>query len=251
MSRRLPLLAALLILAAASARATSVEELIARNLKARGGIDKIRAVQSMRTSGKLYAGGGDFSMEVSYAQMVKRPGIIRQEYSMQGLTSVTAYDGSLGWQVQPFSGRLDPEKLAADDLKGLRLQADLDGPLVDYQAKGSKVEYLGTEDVDGTDAHKIKVTLKDGDIVYVYLDPDYFLEIRWTVQTRIRGVEMEYEQDLGNYEEVRGLMLPFSIESGAKGQPKSSKLTIEKVEINAPLDAALFRFPAPRAAASK
>jgi outer membrane lipoprotein-sorting protein len=251
MLRRSQLAAALLLFAAANARAVTVDELIAKNIKARGGLEKIRAIQTLRTSGKIFAGDGGFSLEIVYAQMIKRPGMIRQEYSMQGLTSVSAYDGSAGWQIQPFEGRLDPEKLSADDVKGLKLLADLDGPLVDYAAKGSQVEYLGTEDVDGTDAHKLKVTLKDGDIIYVYLDPDYFLEIRETAVARMRGVEFVVEQDLGNYEQVNGVMLPFSIESGAKGQPKSSKITIEKAEINVPLDLKLFRFPAAPAAVSK
>lgn len=244
-------LVALLLFAAASARAVTVDELIAKNIKARGGLEKIRAVQSLRTSGRVHNGDGGFALEIAYIQTVQRPGLIRQEYSMQGLTAVTAYDGSIGWQIQPFEGRLDPDKISADDAKSLKLLADLDGPLVDYTAKGSRVEYLGTEDVDGTDAHKLKVTLKDGDILYIYLDPDYFLEIRETAQIKVRGVEFEAEQDFGNYQEVHGLMLPFSIESGAKGQPKSSKMTIEKAEINVALDPKLFRFPAAPAAKTK
>jgi len=251
MVRRISLAVALLVFVGAGARAATVDDLIAKNLKARGGVEKLRAIQTLRISGKLFAGDGGFSLEIPYALMRKRPGMIRQEYSMQGLTSVSAYDGSVGWQIQPFSGRLDPEKLSADDLKGLKLLADLDGPLVDYAAKGNKVEYLGTEDVDGTEAHKLKVTLKEGDIIYVYLDPDYFLEIREIAQAKVRGVEYEEEQDLGNYEQVNGVMLPFSIESGAKGQPKSTKITIEKAEINVPLDAKLFHFPAAPAAANK
>jgi len=251
MFRRSQLVLALLLFAAANARAVTVDELIAKNVKARGGIEKIRAIQSLRTSGKMFVGGGGFSLEIVYVQMIKRPAMIRQEFNMQGLTAVSAYDGSVGWQIQPFGGRLDPEKLAADNVKGLKLQADLDGPLVDYAAKGSKVEYLGTEDVDGTDAYKLKVTLKDGDILYIYLDPDYFLEIREIAQAKIRGAEVEVEEDLGNYERVNGVMLPFSIESGAKGQAKDTKITIEKVEINGPLDTKLFRFPATPAAVSK
>jgi outer membrane lipoprotein-sorting protein len=251
MFRRSQLLAALLLFAAVSARADTVDELIAKNVKARGGIEKIRAVQSLRTRGKIFSGQGDFSIELAYVQTIKRPGMIRQEYSVQGLTSVSAYDGSVGWQIQPFEGRLDPEKLSADDVKGLKLLADLDGPLVDYAAKGNQVEYLGTEDVDGTDAHKLKVTLKDGDIVYVYLDPDYFLQIRMIIQSRIRGAEYVEELDLGNYEQVNGVMLPFSIESGPKGQAKNTKFTIEKAEINLALDPKLFRFPATPAAVSK
>jgi len=251
MVKRIPLVLTLLLCAATSARAVTVDELIARNIKARGGIEKIRAIQSLRTSGKMFIGEGSYSVEASYTQMIKRPGMFRGEVGLQGLTSVGAYDGSVGWQVQPFGGRLDPEKLSADDVKGFKLQADLDGPLVDYQAKGNRVEYLGTEDVDGTDAHKLKVTLKDGDIVTIYLDPDYFLQIRVTVQSLVRGVEYVEEDDLGNYEQVNGVMLPFSIESGAKGQPKTTKITIEKAEINVPLDAKLFRFPAAPAAVSK
>ncbi len=186
MFRRSQFAVALLLFTAtaASARAVTVDDLIARNIKARGGIEKIRAIQSLRTSGKMFIGEGSYSVEASYTQMIRRPGMFRGEVGLQGLTSVGAYDGSVGWQVQPFGGRLDPEKLSADDVKGFQLLADLDGPLVDYQAKGNKVEYLGTEDVDGTDAHKLKVTLKDGDIVTIYLDPDYFLQIRMTVQSR-------------------------------------------------------------------
>jgi outer membrane lipoprotein-sorting protein len=251
MLRRSQLVAALLLFAAASARAVTVDELIAKNIEARGGIEKIRSVQSLRTSGKMFVGDGGFSVELGYVQMIKRPGMIRGEVSLQGMTSVSAYDGNEGWQIQPFGGRLDPEKLSADDVKGLKLLADLDGPLVDYEAKGSKVEYLGIEDVDGTDAHKLKVTLKDGDVIYIYLDPDYFLQIRAIVQYKIRGTEVVEEDDWGNYEQVNGVMLPFSIESGPKGQPKNAKITIEKAEINVALDPKLFHFPAAPAAVNK
>src|SRR6202008_3813539 len=113
-----------------------------------------------------------------------------------------------------------PEKMSGDEIKGLQLNADIDGPLIDYKAKGNTVEYLGTEDVDGTDAHKLKVTLKNGDVRFVYLDPDYFLEIRTLDQTRIRGAEQEEESDIGEYEQVNGVYIPFSIETGPKGEPK-------------------------------
>jgi outer membrane lipoprotein-sorting protein len=214
-------------------------------------MEKIRAIQSLRTSGKILASEGGLSFELGYTQMIKRPGMVRMEVSLQGLTQVRAYDGNVGWQIQPFEGRLVPEKLSADDVKGLKLIADLDGPLVDYEAKGSRVEYLGTEDVDGTDAHKLRVTLKDGDVLYIYLDPDYFLEIRTIVQMKMRGAEVVEEEDLGNYEQVDGVMLPFSVESGRKGQPKDTKITVEKAQTNPALDTKLFQFPAAPAAATK
>jgi outer membrane lipoprotein-sorting protein len=244
MGKKRLILTTLLFFVAASAQAFTVDELIAKNIAARGGLDKIRAIQSLRTTGKFHVGGGDFSLDIPYRELIRRPGMYRQEVQIQGLTSISAFDGEVGWQVQPFSGRLDPERLSADDAKFLKRQADLDGPLVDYAAKGHRVEYLGTEDVDGTEAHKLKVTFKDGDIQYIYLDPDYFLQIRTVIQGKVRGAEIVQELDWGNFESVNGVMLPFSIEVGAKGRPKETVITVEKVEANVDLDPKLFHFPA-------
>ena len=241
------LMAALLCVLAGGASALTVDELIAKNIEARGGLEKIRSIQSLRQTGKVQFG----STALGYAWLGKRPGMVRSEISWQGLTSVSAYDGTVGWRINPFRGRIDPEKMAADDVKPMQLDADMDGPLIDYQAKGNKVEYLGTEDVDGTDAHKLKVTLKNGDVRYIYLDPDYYLDIRVIDQTRIRGAQQETETDLGDYEQVNGVFLPFSIESGPKGGPKDAKVTIDKAEANVELDDALFHFPAAPAASSK
>jgi len=187
-------------------------------------------------------------MEMTFVEMTKRAAGTRSEASVQGLTAITAYDGKVGWQVQPFRGRKDPEMLPAHELKSLALRADLDGPLVDYKAKGHKVKYLGTEDVDGTDAHKLKIWLKNGDVRVVFLDPDYFLEIRVIDQITIRGVQIERETDLGNYERVNGVYIPFSIEVGPKGEPKYQIIEIEKAEANVTLSNDLFRYPKPGAA---
>jgi len=234
---------AIFLLAIMSVEAFTVDELIEKNIQAKGGIEKIRAIQSIKESGKMRIGDEGSFIEMDYVQLSKRPAMLRVERSFQGLTAVTAYDGADAWRVQPFRGRKDPEKISADDLKALQLAADIDGPLVDYKIKGHKVEYLGTEDVDGTDAHKLKITLKNGDVRYVYLDPDYFLEIRVIDHTRIRGVEEEDETDLGDYEQVNGVYVPFSIESGDKGQPKTVKVTIEKVEVNTDINDSIFHFP--------
>jgi outer membrane lipoprotein-sorting protein len=126
----------------------------------------------------------------------------------------------------------------------MKINADLEGPLVDYKSKENTVEYLGTEDVDGTEAHKLKVTFKSGDIRYIYLDPDYFLEIRNVDVTRVRGAEQVEETDIGNYEKVEGLFFPYAIESGPKDGPKESAITIEKAEVNVNLDESVFHFPA-------
>jgi hypothetical protein len=243
--KTLTTLAAGICLAAASAAsAMTAEELIAKNIEARGGLAKIQAVDAIRASGRMVFAQGDFSIELGYANLVRADAGCRTEVTLQGLTAITAWDGSTGWNISPFQGRKDPERMAADDAKALEYCADLDGPLVDWQAKGHQVEYQGTEDVDGTEAHKLKVTLKNGNVQTMYFDPDYFLEIRSVTQTTVRGVKQEQETDVGNYELVDGVYMPFSAESGPKGGPKSQKVQIEKIETGVEIDPAQFAFPA-------
>jgi len=235
---------ALLILVVGAARALTVDELIAKYIEARGGMEKLKAIQSLRLEGTRTRSGGGF--EMPFVEIRKRPGSIRSEATMQGLTMVRAYDGSEGWAVQPFRGRKDPEKLPADAAKQMAYEADLDGPLVDYRRKGNEVEYLGTEDVDGTEAHKLKVTRSGGDVELIYLDPDYFLEIRRRSQVRVRGVETEIETDFGSYERVNGVYFPFSVEAGPPGSgEKGQKTNVIKAEANVAVDDAIFRFPGP------
>jgi len=220
----------------------TADELVTKNIEAKGGADALRAIQSVRFTGKLLI--TQIQLELGFVQTKKRPGEVRNEASLQGMTQVQASDGKEGWQISPFRGRRDPEKISADDLKSLSEDAEIGGPLVDWKAKGSKVEYLGTEDVDGTGAHKLKVTRKNGDVSFVYLDPDAFLEIRVLTQRIEHGAQIEEEKDLGDYEKVNGVYFPFSIETGAKGDEEKAKITFDKAEANVALDDAVFRFPA-------
>ncbi|MFN2476689.1 MAG: hypothetical protein ABR526_10170 [Chthoniobacterales bacterium] len=222
-------------------KAPTVNELVAKNVEAKGGAEALKSLGSVKLSGKLLVNGGRF--EMAYAQTKKRPGEVRTEATVQGLTMVQAFDGKEGWKISPFQGRKDPEKMAPDDTKSLVEEAEVDGPLIDWQEKGSTVEYLGTEDVDGTQAHKLKVTRKNGDVSYVYLDPEHFLEIRVRTQRTERGAQVEVETDLGDYEKVGGVFVPFSVESGQKGDPDKQKIIIEKAEANVPADDSMFQFP--------
>src|SRR5206468_10632296 len=181
----------------------TVDQLVSKNIEAKGGADALNALQSLRLSGKMLIQQGQ--IQLAYLQTKKRPGEVRTEGAIQGMTQIEAYDGKEGWRVSPFFGRRDPERMSADDLKALQEQAEIDGPLVDWKEKGSTVEYLGTEEVDGTMAHKLKVTRKNGDISYVYLDPDHFLEIRILTQREEHGAKVETETDLSDYEKVNGV----------------------------------------------
>ncbi|HEY8040146.1 MAG TPA: hypothetical protein VIF15_10150, partial [Polyangiaceae bacterium] len=241
----LGILAALAVcLLAFPARALTVDEVVARYVDARGGAVKLHAIQSLRMTGKARFGDGDFVIEGTYAGVQKRPGSQRTEVTFQGLTGVDAYDGSQGWRTEPWEGRRDAFHLTADEAKQMAHDADIEGPLVDWRAKGHRVEYLGTEEVDGTLAHKLRITLKDGDVEYRFLDPDAFLEIRVVTETHVRGVEIVTETDLGDYEQVAGVWIPFSFESGRKGAPRSARFTIERAEANVAVDDAIFQFPA-------
>jgi len=223
-------LSAVLAFVPGHAGALTAEELVAKNLEARGGAAKLRAITTMHTIGTRRVGGGQDAKVESWAISLKD---YRGEFSLQGMTAVSAWDGTEAWSISPFRGRRDPQKLAADDAKGMIEAADVAGPLVDYKGKGHTVEYLGTEDIDGTDAHKLRVNLKNGDTQYLFLDPDQFLEIRVVNHRMVRGQEEVSTTDLGEYEKVDGIYFPF----------ESGRTHLETVELNQPIDPKIFAFP--------
>ena len=245
---RLPVFAAVfaaarVALAAPPPPAMSVDEIVAKNVQARGGEANLKALHSLRLTGKASFSFGDNQIEATFGQLQKRPGMLRTEFTLQGLTAVEAYDGKEGWNLQPFEGRREAQKESADEARQLAEQADIEGPLVDWKQKGHTVEYLGTEDIDGTPALKLRVDLKGGNTEYVYLDPDYFIEIHTETVNRVRGVEHVSETDLGSYEPVDGVWIPFSIEQWQKGGSGRQRYDVEHAEANVDVDDALFRFP--------
>ena len=241
----LPLVLAAALSAAATPQPLTVDEIVARYVEARGGAEKLAALQTLKVTGRVFFGGGDdFSITAQFAQLLERPNQIRREITLQGLTAIDAYDGKESWSVDPFQGRKDPFRTTADEARGLAQDADFEGALVRWREKGHQIRYLGTEDVDGTPAHKLRIALKDGDVQYVYLDPDYFLEIRRVSQRTVRGSERVSETDFGSYVQVNGVWIPTSVESGKKGGPKTQRFTLETAEGNVPADDAVFRFPA-------
>jgi hypothetical protein len=131
--------------------------------------------------------------------------MVRQEFSLQGLTAINAYDGTTGWKIEPWQGKKDPEPLGEEEMKQILEDSDFDGPLVNYQAKGNKVEYVGMEPVEGTDAFKLKLTLANGDVRYYYMDTDYYVPIRMDdsgCRARIRNIT-------GRLQGSRGLVFTF------------------------------------------
>jgi photosystem II stability/assembly factor-like uncharacterized protein len=220
--------------------AQSADEIIARYIKTVGGADRIAAVTSLKRTGKFTGGGG---FEAQVLEENARPNLVRQEFSLQGMTAVNAYDGTTGWKIDPFEGKKDPESLSEEELKSIIEDSDLDGPLVNYAKKGNKVESLGTETVEGSEAWKIKVTTPAGDVRTYFIDSSSYVPIKIETRRMVRGAERNYETILGDYKEVNGWYLPFSIENGVKGNPNRQKTTYSKIEANVPMASALFVRP--------
>ena len=228
----------------ASAQTTAppptADDLIARYLKTVGGADKVQSIKSLRRVGK-YRGSGGF--EAIYIQENKRPDLVREEFILQGMTAVNAWDGKTGWKIDPFQGKKDAEPLSEDEMRGILIDADFDEPIVDYAKKGNKVAFAGMDQVEGTDVYKLNVTLKNGDTRTYYLDTDSYVPIKIDDKRTIRGSEQELETILGDYKAVDGYFIPFSIEYGPKGQQEKGKINWEKVEANVTLDDLRFRKP--------
>ena len=180
---------------AALLSAQTADELVNKNLTAHGGIEKLKALHSLRMTGKMQQ--GSFTAQLALDSMA--PDLVRQAFTIMGMTAISAYDGAIGWRIMPFGGRKDPEMLGDDDLRGVQDEADFYGHLADYKEKGNTIEYLGHDTVDGDDAYRLKVTLKNGDIIYYYLDPETFLEGHDQLdQVEAVGVQVVGETCLGH-----------------------------------------------------
>ena len=230
----------LAILLTGSLSAQTADEIIAKYLQTVGGMDRIQGVQTLRRTGKFSGGGG---FEAVVIELNKRPNLVRQEFKLQGMTGVTAFEGKTGWKLEPWEGKKDIESLGEEELKEIVEDSDFDGPLVNYQQKGNKVEYVGMEPVDGTDTYKLKVTLANGETRYYYMDADYYVPIKIDTKRIIRGAEREFETNLGDYKQVNGWYLPHSIQTNAKGSPNRSTITYDTIEANVAIDDKLFAKP--------
>ena len=230
----------ILIAGAVTADSQTGDEIVSKYVKTVGGMDKIEAVKSLRRTGKVIAGGG---FEIPLVEENKRPNLVRQDITIQGLVGSNAYDGKTGWRIAPWQGKKDAEAMGEGELKAIIESADFDGPLVNYKAKGNKVDFVGMDEVEGTDTYKLKVTLANGEVRYFYMDTDYYVPIKVETKRIVRGAEVEFETVLGDYKEVAGWYMPYSVEVGAKGSQFKQKIAYEKIEANVPIDDSRFAMP--------
>lgn len=234
----LPLLGALLV---GCASPSPVDEIVASNLAARGGKEKIKALRSIRESGTVTETGGHYARVVRER---KRPGMIRLEFTFQGTTSVFANDGQTGWQVAPLQGQFEPQAVAPEnDAAAGTDQRDIEGPLVDWREKGHTVELVGREPLPGGEAFKLKLTLKDGATRYDYVDVASHQIVRSDVTRLVRGHPVLLENTYSDFREVGGLTFPYRIETRAEGRPEVLTISVDSIELDPELDDARFRLP--------
>ncbi len=225
---------------ATPAPSPTVDEIVGRYGAARGGIAKLRALRTLRQEGHASAGAG---REGLVTREIKRPGKIRFEFTVQGVTSVFATDGRKGWKVNPLEGEMSPKPLPDEVLADAREQADIDGPLVDWKSKGSRVELVGRETVDGHDAWKLKVTLKSGGVLTAFLDVKSASLIRIEATRHVRGRDVRIETTFGDFRQTGGILFPRLVEVRAAGRPQLLRIVVDKVEVNPPLSDARFAPP--------
>ena len=249
-------------------------QIVEKNIAARGGLQAWRSVQTMTWKGKMDAGTGDsaarsraFAMsstgkmqpasrmqmdkaqaekqvQLPFTTEMKRGRKSRVELEFAGKTAIQVYDGSNGWLVRPYLNRNDVEPFTAEQLQSESQSAEIDGYLVDYAAKGNKVELAGVEQVEGKDAYKLKVTQKSGDVKYIWIDSQSFLDVRVSGPQRRMDGKMHnvyvYQRD---FKSVSGVMIPYTLETAVEGYRDTHKTVLESVVINPKLDDALFTKP--------
>ena len=218
-----------------------LDDVIKKSIEAQGGLEKIKAIKTMKVTGKMILGGGQ--LEAPVTSYMKRPRSNRTEISIQGQQIIEAFDGATKWSVNPMMGSKDPQKANDEDTKAAADDSDVvEGPLVNYKDKGHSAELLGKEDVEGSMAYKIKVNMKSGNVQTIYLDEKSFLTVKVVSKVKRSGQEFEAESLPGNYKPVEGVMIPFSNEMKVNKQI-GMQMQFDKVEVNLPMEDSIFTMP--------
>jgi outer membrane lipoprotein-sorting protein len=236
----------------------AADQIIAKNVAARGGLQTWRAVQTLSMSGKMGAGGNERSTfaatgvradggklstrpkeeaQLPFRLELKRSRKSRLELDFHGQTAVQVYDGTNGWKLRPFLNRHEVEPYTPDEIKAATLQADLDGPLV----KGTKAELEGMEKVEGKDNYRLRLTFKNGQTQRIWIDAQTFLETKMEgTPRRLDGKYHPVEIFSRDFRKVNGLMVPYVLETKVQGVPQTEKIGIENVIVNPKLEDSRF-----------
>jgi len=224
------------------AAAQTVDEIIAMNLRSKGGLDKIKATKTVRMTGTLVARDvGGQEVKGTMTMVAKRPNLMRRDAEVGGRRIVNAFDGKMLWMD---IGTAPPQQVPTTQNAYAAQDAEFDSVFVDYKEKGYKIELVGKETLDGTPVYHLKVTKKGGPPQDYYLDAETGLEKKISVTGRIPdGSQTVNVTEFSDYRSVDGTMVPFVLKQRQNGTLVGTT-TIDKVEFNVPVDDELFKMPA-------
>lgn len=213
-----------------------LEELLDKHFKAIGQ-DKLAKVQTMKMTGKI----SQMGMEMNMTIIKKRPNLSRTEVDVQGTKVVYAIDGQNGWMIMPFTGSSDPQDMPAEQLNSAKKE-DLDGPFVNWKGKGSQIDLVGKEDLEGTQVYNIKVISKDSSVVNYYVDAARFVVLKMKAKVMTQGQMADIETTFSDFRDVDGIQNAFKMETMTNGQT-AAQVTFDKFEFNVSVDDAIFKKP--------
>jgi outer membrane lipoprotein-sorting protein len=232
--------AAFLLFISGFAQAQNAEEIVAKHIAAIGG-DNWATVEAVKSEAKISADGAP-GMSIMMNMLAVRDKSLRMDVSVMGMTQTTVLNGDGGWSTNPFMNQMDPEPLTADMVKSMKDMTDVDGTLVGYKAKGYTLEYVGTEDVDGTEAIKIKINKGGNRSEYSFFDPATYFEIKNIRVEEVDGKISETATTYSNFKNQAGLIFPFTIQQNDPNMGGST-VTVTTVTINPLVDTKTFEMP--------
>jgi len=221
----------------------TLDQILAKNYATRGGLEKLKAIKTIYSEGKTVI--AIQNMEIPAKIWMKKPNKMRMEMVVMEKTLVMGFDGQKAWMIVPFLGTDDAQEMPAEQSKEFSEQADSMDPLVDYKEKGDQLEFIGKEDMEGSPVYKLKLTKKNGKITFFYLDTDSCIELKTTSFVKAGEQELQVDTLLGDYKEVDGIMIPFSME--IKGGPSSMKIVLNNIKFNVEADDSMFIMPPKKA----
>lgn len=231
----------ILLIFSAFASAQSVDDIIAKHLKATGAKNwtSVEAIKMEATISAEAAAG----MTIGWTMTALRDKAARMDVSVMGMVQSSAVKGTEGWSTNPFAGQVDAEPITADQAKSMMDMTDIDGTLVGYKDKGYTVEYVGTEDVEGVEALKIKVNKEGKKVEYILFDPETYYEIMNIQIDEVDGKQVESKTTYSDFKEQNGIVFPFSMQQ-ASDMMGNSTITLSTITINPTVDMTIFDMPA-------
>ena len=218
------------------------QELIESHIAALGGLEVIRSVESIQMTGEFEMPSVGMTMPMTIT--LKRPSKVhvRVDVAAMGAEIINAYDGETAWEINPMEG--GTRKMTGEQARDLKELADMDGFLVDYEAKGYAVHYVGEEEVNGSNTKKLRVMRPDSSEMFVFLDAESFLQVKIEAEgtNPMTGARAKKETFLMDYRDVEGMMIPFGIKVLMDGQVFSN-ITMKEVKTNVEVDDTIFAYP--------